>query len=62
MEKLLEQYEAHGLAARTERGWRLTAEGFLVSNTVIVSLQEAIGQAMQERLRRAHAGDFRILE
>ena len=62
MEKLLVQYEAHGLAARTERGWRLTAEGFLVSNTVIVSLQEAIGQAMQERLRRAHAGDFRILE
>ena len=62
MEKLLVQYESHGLAARTERGWRLTAEGFLVSNTVIVSLQEAIGQAMQERLRRAHAGDFRILE
>ena len=62
MEKLLVQYEAHGLAARTEKGWRLTAEGFLVSNTVIVSLQEAIGQAMQERLRRAHAGDFRILE
>ena len=62
MEKLLVQYESHGLAARTEKGWRLTAEGFLVSNTVIVSLQEAIGQAMQERLRRAHAGDFRILE
>ena len=62
MEKLLVQYEAHGLAARTEKGWRLTAAGFLVSNTVIVSLQEAIGQAMQERLRRVHAGDFRILE
>jgi len=62
MEKLLVQYESHGLAARTEKGWRLTAAGFLVSNTVIVSLQEAIGQAMQERLRRAHAGDFRILE
>lgn len=62
MEKLLVQYEAHGLAAQTERGWRLTTAGFLVSNTVIVSLQEAIGQAMQERLRRAHAGDFRILE
>ena len=62
MEKLLVQYEAHGLAVRTERGWRLTAEGFLVSNTIIVSLQEAIGQAIQERLRRAHEGDFRILE
>ena len=62
MEKLLVQYEAHGLAVRTEKGWRLTAEGFLLSNTVIVSLQEAIGQAMQARLRRAHEGDFRILE
>jgi hypothetical protein len=34
----------------------------LLSNTIIVSLQEAIGNAMQERLRRAHEGDFRILE
>lgn len=62
MEKLLEQYAAHGLAARTEKGWCLTAEGFLVSNAIIVSLQEAIGRAAQERLRRAHQGDFRILE
>ena len=62
MEKLLEQYESHGLAARTEKGWRLTAEGFLVSNAIIVSLQETIGQAAQERLRRAQDGDFRILE
>lgn len=62
MEKLLEQYEHHGLAARTEKGWRLTPEGFFVSNAIIVSLQEAVGQAMQERLRRAHEGDYRILE
>lgn len=62
MENLLEQYEKHGLVTRTEKGWRLTPEGFLVSNTIIVSLQEAIGQAMQERLRRAHEGDYRILE
>lgn len=62
METLLEQYESHGLATRTENGWRLTAEGFLLSNTIIVSLQEAIGQAMQDRLRRAHEGDYRILE
>lgn len=62
METLLEQYEKHGLAMRTEKGWRLTAEGFLLSNTIIVSLQEAIGHAMQDRLRRAHEGDFRILE
>ncbi len=62
MEKLLIQYESHGLAHRTEGGWALTPQGFLLSNAIIVSLQEAIGSAMQERLRRAHEGDFRILE
>lgn len=62
MEKLLTEYERHGLAAPTEQGWRLTAKGFLLSNAIIVSLQESIGEAMQERLRRAHGGDYRILE
>ena len=62
MEKLLVQYASHGLAEKTDAGWRLTPQGFLLSNTIIVSLQEAVGQAAQERLRRAHAGDFRILE
>ena len=62
MEQLLTQYAAHGLARRTDSGWVLTPQGFLLSNTIIVSLQEAIGNAMQERLRRAHEGDFRILE
>lgn len=28
MEELLTRYEAHGLAARTERGWHLTPRGF----------------------------------
>ena len=62
MERLLVQYESHGLARRTASGWALTPQGFLLSNAIIVSLQEAIGSAMQERLRRAHEGDFRILE
>ena len=62
MEKLFVQYESHGLAHRTEQGWALTPQGFLLSNTIIVSLQEAVGSAMAERLRRAHEGDFRILE
>ncbi|MBR5572739.1 MAG: radical SAM family heme chaperone HemW [Oscillospiraceae bacterium] len=62
METLLVQCEANGLAARTEGGWRLTPQGFLLSNAIIVSLQEAVGHAMQERLRRAQEGDFRILE
>lgn len=60
MEELLTQYEAHGLAARTERGWHLTPRGFFVSNAIIVSLQEAVGRQRQQKLRRAAEGDFRI--
>lgn len=41
LDALLRQYEAVGLAAPTERGWRLTPRGFLVSNAIIVNLQEA---------------------
>ena len=60
MEELLTQYEAHGLAARTERGWRLTPRGFFVSNAIIVSLQEEVGRQRQQKLQRAAEGDFRI--
>ena len=60
MEELLVQYEAHGFAARTEKGWRLTPRGFFVSNTIIVSLQEAVGRARQQKLQRAAEGDFKI--
>lgn len=60
MEELLTQYEAHGLAARTERGWHLTPRGFFVSNAIIVSLQEAVGRQRQQKLQRAAEGDFRI--
>ncbi len=60
METLLVQYEAHGLAARTEAGWRLTPRGFFVSNAIIVSLQEAVGRVRQERLRQAAQGNFRV--
>lgn len=60
METLFQQYERHGLAARTEQGWRLTARGFFVSNAIILSLQEAVGQARQEKLRRAAEGDFTV--
>ena len=31
----LEVYADHGLAQRTEQGWRLTPRGFLVSNHII---------------------------
>ena len=60
MEELLVQYEAHGFAVRTEKGWCLTPQGFFVSNTIIVSLQEAVGRARQQKLQRAAEGDFKI--
>lgn len=60
MEELLTRYEAHGLAARTERGWHLTPRGFFVSNAIIVSLQEAVGRQRQQKLERAAEGDYRI--
>ena len=60
MEELLTQYESHGLAQRTERGWRLTPRGFFVSNAIIVSLQEAVGRERQRRLCRAAEGDFTV--
>ena len=60
MEELLTQYAAHGLAQRTERGWRLTPRGFFVSNTIIVSLQEAVGRERQRRLCQAAEGNFRV--
>ena len=60
MEDLLVQYEAHGFAARTEKGWRLTPRGFFVSNAIIVSLQEAVGRERQRKLCRAAEGDFTV--
>lgn len=56
MERLFVQYGQAGLAARTEGGWRLTPKGFLVSNSIIVALQEALGrQKARGRQRRQRA-------
>jgi len=52
----LEVYADHGLAQRTEQGWRLTPRGFLVSNQIIGELQELLNREKLERLRRAHEG------
>lgn len=42
-ENVLRQCEAHGLAASRGGRWRLTPRGFLVSNAVILQVQEALG-------------------
>ena len=60
-EQLLKDYEGHGLAQRTDRGWRLTPHGFLVSNGIIASLTEALAQEKQRRLEKAQRGDYRIV-
>ena len=61
MEALFEQYEKAGLASRTEGGWRLTPRGFLVSNSIIAALQEALTQQRAARLAAMAEGNFRIV-
>ena len=61
MEELFVQYERAGLAVRTEGGWRLTPKGFLVSNSIIAALQEALGQQKAACLAAAAEGDFRVV-
>ena len=59
--ELLVNYETHGLAQRTDAGWRLTPRGFLVSNAIIASLIDALAEEKQRRLEKAQRGDYRIL-
>ena len=60
-ETILSGYAAHGLAQRTESGWRLTPKGFLVSNAIIATLTEALAEEKQRRMERAQRGDYRIV-
>ena len=50
-----------GCAERTEQGWRLTPKGFLLSNTIITDLWEAICRDKLRREKAAARGDYRIL-
>ena len=61
MEVLFEQYEKAGLTSRTEGGWRLTPKGFLVSNSIIAALQEALAQQRAARQAAMAEGNFRIV-
>lgn len=61
MEALFGQYEKTGLASRTEGGWRLTPKGFLVSNSIIAALQEALAQQRAARQAAMAEGNFRIV-
>ena len=61
MEDLFVQYECTGLAARTENGWRLTPRGFLVSNSIIVALEEALATQKIRREQALAQRDYRII-
>ena len=61
LEALFVDYERHGLAQRTASGWRLTPEGFLVSNAIISSLIDALAEEKQRRLEKAQRRDYRIV-
>ena len=53
---------AAGLARETAPGrWRLTPEGFLVSNAIITRLWEALEGEKRRRAEAAARGDFRVL-
>ena len=61
MERLFVQYGQAGLAARTEGGWRLTPKGFLVSNSIIVALEEALATQKIRREQALAQRDYRII-
>ena len=58
---LLERYAAAGLAVHTDDGrWHFTPRGFLVSNTLIGELLEALAREKQRRLDATARGDFLV--
>lgn len=48
-EEVFRELAEHGLAAPTEEGWRLTPRGFLVSNAIILQVQQAVFEAQMAR-------------
>ena len=61
LDALFRQYETAGLAQPTEKGWRLTPRGFLVSNSIIVALEDALAAQKLRRQTAAASGDYRIV-
>lgn len=48
-EAVFRELAEHGLAEATEAGWRLTPRGFLVSNAIILQVQQAVFEAQMAR-------------
>lgn len=60
IEAVLEQFRASGHAVQENGRWRLTAEGFLLSNSIILAALDALGQEKVRREQAAFRKDFRI--
>ncbi len=60
LERRLVQDEAHGLCQRTPGGWRLTPQGFLVSNQIIGQLEDVLIEETQQRLARTESGNYQV--
>lgn len=56
----LEQCRQAGYAVQTEGRWRLTPQGFLVSNQIIGGMLDALAEDKRRRAEAAARGDFRI--
>lgn len=61
VEGVLERLESAGYTKRQgDDGWRLTPEGFLVSNQIIGQVLDALGEEKRRREEAAARGDYRI--
>lgn len=56
----LEECRAAGYAAEEDGRWRLTPEGFLVSNQIIGGMLDALGADKKRREEARARGDFRV--
>lgn len=60
MEAVLEQFRESGHAVLEDGRWHLTPEGFLISNTIILAVLDALGQEKIRREQAAASRDFRV--
>jgi len=61
MAAVLERFEKTGHAKKEDDRWRLTPEGFLLSNAVIGAVLDALNEEKLRRRAAAAAGDYRIV-
>ena len=60
IEAALENFRRSGHAVNEDGRWHLTAEGFLLSNTIILAALDALGQEKIRREQAAYQKDFRV--